>query len=74
MVGSLDDEGRRLLAIFEALRAEETAVADLILHPTRSVLYPARMKMLDDLADLQSKRSTAASAFREYCKTTGKEK
>jgi hypothetical protein len=30
------------------------------------------MTMLTDLADLQAKRSTAATAFREHCKTMGK--
>jgi hypothetical protein len=44
------------------------AAADLILHPTESVLCPARMKMLADLADLQAKRSAAATAFRGHCK------
>jgi hypothetical protein len=67
--GPLDDEGRRLLAIFEALRAEEMAAAQLISHPRESVLYQARMKMLADLADLRAKRSAAATAFREHSRT-----
>jgi len=66
---SLDDEGRRLLSIFDKLRAEEIAAADLISHPRQSVLYPAHMKMLADFTALQSKRSLAAAAFREYRKT-----
>jgi hypothetical protein len=69
---TLDDEGWRLLAILQASRAQEIAAADLISHPTRSVLYPARMNMLADLADLQVKRATAAAVYREHCKAMRK--
>jgi hypothetical protein len=63
----LDDEGRRLLAIFEALRDEEMAAAKLISSPRRSMLYPEHLKMVEGLADLQSRRSAAGAAFRAYC-------
>lgn len=65
----LDDQGRRLLAIFEALRAEETATARLISSPDRSVLYPEQMKMLEALEDLRLRCSEAWFAFRTYRKS-----
>jgi hypothetical protein len=64
----LDDEGRRLLAIFEALRAEETAAARLISSPSRSVLYPEHVKMVEALEDLRFRCSEALFAFRMYWK------
>jgi hypothetical protein len=64
----LDDEGRRLLAIFEELQAEEVAAAKLISSPVQSVLYPEHMKMVKALEDLRVRSSAAWFAFRAYRK------
>jgi hypothetical protein len=63
---ALDGEGRRLLAIFEASRAREVAAAKRISSPLKSELYPARLKMENDLADLQSRSAAAWSALRTH--------
>jgi hypothetical protein len=41
------DEERRLLAISVACSAEERAVADQLLHPRHSLLYPEYMRLVD---------------------------
>jgi hypothetical protein len=63
----LDDEGRTLLASFEALRAEECAAAKRISSPAQSMLYPAYMKMVEALEDLRFRCSAARVAFRTHC-------
>ena len=62
----LDAEGRRLLAICEALQAEEVAAARLISSPIQSVLYPEHIKMLEALEDLRVRSSAARLALRAY--------
>jgi hypothetical protein len=37
---ALGEEDRRLLAIFEDLRAKELAAQDLLVNPRESMLYP----------------------------------
>jgi hypothetical protein len=44
----LDDEDRRLLAIFRALRADEEAAAQLISNPQRSLLFPTYRKLVEN--------------------------
>jgi hypothetical protein len=44
----LDDEDRRLLAIFRALRADEEAAALLISNPQRSLLFSTYTKLVEN--------------------------
>jgi hypothetical protein len=50
-----DDETRRLLAAFEACRAEELAAADQLSKPRRSMLYPAYTRLVDALGAVRTK-------------------
>jgi hypothetical protein len=58
-----DDEERRLKAIFEKLRADEQAA---ITHPRQSLLYPARMKLVELLEAARYKCSRATYELQKY--------
>jgi hypothetical protein len=50
-----DDETRRLLAAFEACRAEELAATDQLSKPRHSMLYPAYTRLVDVLGAVRTK-------------------
>jgi hypothetical protein len=61
----LDDESRRLLAIFEACLIDELDASDLISHPQ---LFAAQRGLEDEVRALRLKCASALFAFREHCK------
>ena len=46
---SLDDEGYRLLALYEASSAKQVAATRQLLYPSHRLLHPEYMTLLGDL-------------------------
>ena len=63
-----DDETRRLLAAFEACRAEELAAADQLSKPRHSMLYPAYTRLVDALGAVRTKCNDIRLAIRTHRK------
>jgi hypothetical protein len=63
-----DDKTRRLLAAFEACRAEELAAADQLSKPRRSMLYPAYTRLVDALGAVRTKCNDIRLAIRAHRK------
>jgi hypothetical protein len=63
-----DDESRRLLAAFEACRAEEHAAADQLSKPRHSLLYPAYTRLVNALGAVRTKCNDIRLAIRAHRK------
>jgi hypothetical protein len=63
-----DEETRRLLAAFEACRAEELAAANQLSKPRHSMLYPAYTRLLDALGAVRTKCNDIRLAIRAHRK------
>jgi hypothetical protein len=63
-----DDETHRLLAAFEACRAEELAATDQLSKPRHSMLYPAYTRLVDALGAIRTKCNDIRLAIRTHRK------
>jgi uncharacterized protein (DUF2236 family) len=62
------DEERRLRELSEKCHAQERALADQLLHPRRSMLYPEAMRLTNAFQSIRIECKKKWLAFRAYQK------